>query len=147
MGSMNRDVIEQWVRRNIRSSFSKSGGPGGQNVNKLSTKVTAWVPILSMDILQYEERKILEKNLSRRVNKNHELIVRVQDTRSQVQNRDLAVRRITVIIEKALRKRKKRLRTSPPPHEKEERIREKKLVGKKKRLRGRINHNDDGGLG
>ena len=142
-----RDVIESWVRRNIRMSFSRSSGPGGQNVNKLNTKVTAWVDISSLDILEEQEREAVESHLSSRISGRGELVVRVQDTRSQAQNSELAVSRITDIIEGALKTKKKRHSTRPTLRSKEERIRAKKILAQKKRLRSRVTDGETGGGG
>jgi ribosome-associated protein len=147
MRNTKREAIENWVRRHFRISFSRSSGPGGQNVNKLNTKVTAWVRISSMDIFGDRERAAIESRLSSRLNRNGELVIRVQDTRSQAQNSDLAVRRITDLIVDATKKRRKRLMTHPTLRSMEERIKSKKLVGKKKRLRGRVFDDETGRSG
>lgn len=116
-------------------------------MNKLNTKVTAWVRISSMDIFGDRERAAIESRLSSRLNRNGELVIRVQDTRSQAQNSDLAVRRITDLIVDATKKRRKRLMTHPTLRSMEERIKSKKLVGKKKRLRGRVFDDETGRSG
>lgn len=147
MRNTKREAIENWVRRNLRISFSRSSGPGGQNVNKLNTKVTAWVRISSMDIFGDRERTAIESRLSSRLNRKGELVIRVQDTRSQAQNSDLAVRRITDLIVDAAKKRRKRRMTHPTLRSKEKRIRSKKLAGKKKRLRGKVFDDETGSHG
>lgn len=147
MRNTEREVIENWVRGHLRISFSRSSGPGGQNVNKLNTKVTAWVRIASMEIFDERDRTAIESRLSPRLNRKGELVIRVQDTRSQAQNSDLAVGRITDLIVDATKKRRKRRMTHPTLRSKEERIKSKKLVGKNKRLRGRVSDDETGSRG
>jgi ribosome-associated protein len=103
-----REEVEQWVKKNIDMRFSRSDGPGGQNVNKRSTKVTAWVPVSSMEFLTLEEQSRLKKKLSGRLNSEGALVIRVRETRSQAQNRTLAVERATATILDALKKEKRR---------------------------------------
>jgi ribosome-associated protein len=135
---MEEKEIERWVRDNVNYSFARSSGPGGQNVNKRDTKVTAGIPLTSIDILTDDEKAVIKSNLSRRLNTRGELMIKVQDTRSQSQNREIAVERLTTLIKKALKRKKMRAPTIPTPSSREERIMKKKLLGRKKRLRGKV---------
>ena len=144
MDLIERTVIENWVRNNVRLSYSRSSGPGGQNVNKLNTKVTAWVAVGSMDFLSEEEKESAMSRLSPRLNRKGELVLRVQDTRSREQNTVLAVRRITDVIAEALKKRRKRRMTRPTLKSEEERLRSKKIKGERKRLRGTVFDDETG---
>ena len=139
---MDEKEIEEWVKKNIHFSFSRSSGPGGQNVNKRDTKVVAGIPIKSIDILTDDERALIESRLSHRLNSKGELIIKVQDTRSQSENRDIAVERLTGIVKKALKRKKARHPTHPTPSSKEQRIMEKKLLSRKKDLRGKVDLED-----
>jgi len=136
MDAERQTEIERWVKKKIVMSFSRSGGPGGQNVNKLNTKVTARVPVSSMEFLTLEERSMLEKKLARRLNSEGELVIQVQDTRSQAQNRELAVARASDVILCALKREKKRKATRVSRAAKERRLLRKRLQSKKKKLRG-----------
>lgn len=135
---MDEKEIEKWVRSNIHFSFTRSSGPGGQNVNKRDTKVEAGIPLTSIDIITDDEMSLIKSNLSHRLNSKGELIIKVQDTRSQAKNREIAVERLTTLLKKALKRKKTRRPTFPTPSSKEQRVMKKKLLGRKKGLRGKI---------
>jgi ribosome-associated protein len=139
-----REEVEQWVKKNIDMRFSRSNGPGGQNVNKRSTKVTAWVPVSSMEFLTLEEQSRLKKKLSGRLNSEGALVIRVRETRSQAQNRTLAVERATATILDALKKEKRRKVMRVPRAAKEKRLEGKRLQSEKKKLRGGVSNNGHG---
>ena len=137
-------VVEQWVRKNIVMQFSRSGGPGGQNVNKVNTKVTARVPVSSMEFLTPEELSMLKKKLARRLNSDGDLVIQVQDTRSQAQNRSLVVERALDVILGALKREKRRKATVVPRAAKERRLKRKRLQSRKKKLRGGLSSDGHG---
>jgi ribosome-associated protein len=139
---MDEKEIEEWVKKNIHFSFSRSSGPGGQNVNKRDTKVAAGIPLTSINILTDDERALIKSKLSHRLNSKGELIIQVQDTRSQSENREIAVERIISLLKKALERNKKRRPTLPTRPSQEKRINKKKIIGKKKRLRGQIDSDE-----
>jgi ribosome-associated protein len=139
-----REEVEQWVKKNIDMRFSRSDGPGGQNVNKRSTKVTAWVLVSSMEFLTLEEQSRLKKKLSGRLNSEGALVIRVRETRSQAQNRTLAVERATATILDALKKEKRRKVMRIPRTAKEKRLEGKRLQSEKKKLRGGVSNNGHG---
>jgi ribosome-associated protein len=134
--------IEKWVRNNIQVSFSRSSGPGGQNVNKRDTKVTARINITHIDILSYDEMEMLKSNLSHRLNRKGELVIKVQDSRSQSTNREIAVERTSSLLRNALSRKKKRRPTKPTRLSEERRITQKKLLGRKKNLRRKIDYQE-----
>lgn len=144
MDSDRRAVVEQWVRKNIVMQFSRSGGPGGQNVNKVNTKVTVRVPVSYMEFLTPEELSMLKKKLARRLNSEGGLVIQVQDTRSQAQNRSLAVERALDVILGALKREKRRKKTGVPRAAKERRLARKRLQSRKKKLRGGLSSDGHG---
>jgi ribosome-associated protein len=139
---MDGKEIEKWVRNNIQVSFSRSSGPGGQNVNKRDTKVTARINITQIDIISDDEMEMLKSNLSRRLNRKGELVIKVQDSRSQSTNREIAIERASSLLRKALSKKKKRRPTKPTRLSEERRIAQKKLLGRKKHLRKKIDYQE-----
>ena len=107
-------------------SASRSGGPGGQNVNKVATKVTLRFDVARSPSLQAEVRERLLAKLASRLTKEGILQVSVQDTRSQKTNRDRAVERFAALLQAALRPEKPRRKTRVPTSVKRERLEEKR---------------------
>ncbi|MBN2325361.1 MAG: aminoacyl-tRNA hydrolase [Spirochaetes bacterium] len=139
-----REEIERWVEKNIVMHFSRSDGPGGQNVNKRSTKVTAWFPVSSMMFLTHDERSMMETRLSGRLNSKGMLVIRVKDTRSQAQNREIAQKRAAAIILEALKEKKQRKKTRLPRAAKQRRLSGKRIQSEKKKQRGGISYDGSG---
>jgi ribosome-associated protein len=114
---------------------SRSSGPGGQNVNKLNTKISAEVDISNCSFLRPEQKTIVLRKLAARLTKDNRLIVESQRFRSQKANRDFAVEKLTEIIENALKKPKKRRPTRPTTTSIEKRLKHKRLKSITKRQR------------
>jgi ribosome-associated protein len=92
----------------IRISFARSSGAGGQNVNKTSTKVIIYWSISDSRALTEEEKIRIRTKLANRINSHDELMVVSEEERSQFQNRALAFSRLQSIIAEALQVQKKR---------------------------------------
>ncbi|MDD5135000.1 MAG: alternative ribosome rescue aminoacyl-tRNA hydrolase ArfB [Phycisphaerae bacterium] len=105
---------------------SRSSGPGGQNVNKLNTKVAVALDIPNCSFLSEEQKKIILRKLAGRITKDNRLIVDSQKFRTQKANRDFAVEKLELLIEKALKKPKKRKPTKPTASSIEKRLKQKK---------------------
>ncbi len=114
---------------------SRSSGPGGQNVNKLSTKVELRFNILQSTLLSEEEKATILEKLSTKINSYGELIVVSQSERSQLQNKEKTIERFYTLLAKALMPVKKRKPTRLPRAAKEKRLEEKRLTGEKKERR------------
>ena len=109
-------------------TFSRSSGPGGQNVNKVNTKAELrWAFLESSSLTEREKEIIKNHSLLRQYLTNQdEIVLSEQSTRSQVQNKELVIKKLIEIIEKALKPIKKRKKTKVPKGAKEKRLKEKK---------------------
>lgn len=125
---------------------SRSGGPGGQNVNKVETRVEAVWNIEESASLTAEQKARLRSVLGRRISADGSLRVVSQRERTQGANRDVAVERLRTLVAAALAPRKKRTRTRPPRAAAEVRLEQKKrrAAVKRERLkRGPGRHGED----
>ena len=124
--------------RELRVSFARSGGPGGQNVNKVETKVELrWRPGES-SVLSDEDRARLLERLARRLTGDGDLIVSSSRTRDQARNREDARRRLASIVAKALERPKKRRPTRPTREARRRRLEEKRRRAELKAARKKI---------
>jgi len=116
-------------------SFARSSGPGGQNVNKVNSKAILSVPLVALTLLSEHQKAVVEAKLSSRIF-DGALTVHVQDTRSQLENRELALHRLEALIREALVPRKARRPTKPTRASQERRIAAKKATSRNKQGRG-----------
>lgn len=121
----------------FRFSFSRSSGPGGQNVNKTDTRVTLLFDVLNSPGLSEEQKGRILRRLATRINKDGVMRVVSQRHRTQAANREAAVERFCELLREALKKAPPRRRTRPPRAAKERRLAEKKRRGKLKRERSK----------
>ncbi len=114
---------------------TRSGGPGGQHVNRRATRVEAcWNVRLSANLSDEERGRILKK-LASRIDKDGVLRVVADDERSQHRNKELAKQRLRDLVARALRVPKRRKKTRPPKSAVEKRLDTKTRRGKVKKLR------------
>jgi ribosome-associated protein len=118
--------------------FSRSGGPGGQNVNKVSTKATLLFDVEASPSLTDVQRSRIMSRLRTRITKTGILRVSSQRHRTQRANREAAVERFAELIGEALHPKRPRRRTRMPKAVKERRLQEKKRRGELKRRRGAV---------
>lgn len=124
-------------------SASRSSGPGGQNVNKVSTCVTLTFDVAqSPSLSEWQRARILDK-LSTRITKDGLLRVTAQDTRSQTANKDLALERFTALLREAVKRTPIRRKTRPTLASKQRRIASKKLRAGTKQTRSKVRSEDD----
>lgn len=130
-----RKITAQLVESELTFSSSRSSGPGGQNVNKVNSKVTLRWPIAQSNILSPEEKELLLQKFVSRVTNEGELILSAQDKRSQLQNKEAVVNKLDELLTKAFSKKKARKPTKPSKAAVQNRIEKKKRQSEKKKQR------------
>lgn len=117
---------------------SRSSGPGGQNVNKVNSKVELRFDIQNSGLLTDEQKEILLLKLASKLTADGILIVVSQRDRSQLVNKDDSVQKLYVLISKALIPKKTRKRTSPTKSSVEKRLQSKRIKAEIKQARSRF---------
>lgn len=133
---MLKDILKD---RDFSTEFtftaSRSSGPGGQNVNKVSSKVELRFNVLQSTLLTEDEKEIIQAKLASKINSEGELILVSQSERSQLMNKDKVTEKFYLLLVKALTPIKKRKPTKPSLAAREKRLEEKRIISEKKERR------------
>lgn len=143
----DRSIIDR-LRKQIPLScfeftYSRSSGPGGQNVNKVNTRVTLWFDLFSDESFSEIQKRRIRTRLKTRISKDGYLRVVSQAHRTQVANRRSAIERFYQLVASAIERPKPRKRTSVPTASRKRRIQLKKERGQIKNLRRKHIRQDD----
>ena len=130
---------DELKKRNLETEFlysaSRSGGPGGQNVNKVSSKVELRFSVILTSLLSETEKEIIFKKLRKKINNEGELILISQAERTQLMNKKVVTEKFYELFSKALTLPKKRNPTRPTLSSKIKRLDGKRNRGAIKKLR------------
>ena len=133
-----QELLKQDFSTEFQFQASRSGGAGGQNVNKVSTKVELRFNVATSSLLDDNQKKLIQKKHKNQINSAGELIIVSQEERTQLRNKNTTIKKFKELLMKALTIPKKRIKVTPTAGMIAERLKNKKMASDKKSNRGRI---------
>lgn len=131
--------MRQIPEAELKLDFVRSSGPGGQNVNKTSTKVQLRWSVKDSPSFSDDEKQLIMSKLAQRLTLDGAIAIDVSETRSQLENKQRAVDLLNELVNEALTPEVPRVPTRPPRRSKLERLESKQKRSDVKKLRGSIN--------
>ena len=133
--SAPRKITAADLVRELVFTTSRSGGPGGQNVNKVNSKVTLEFDVRKSQVLTPDEKQTISDKLSSKMTRDGVIMMTAQESRSQIQNKEGVIQKFEKLLARAFEKKKARRATKPSKSAIRNRIKKKKEHGEKKLLR------------
>ena len=137
----NRFSTEQLIK-DVQIQTSRSGGAGGQHVNKVETKVQMFFDLSGSELLSDHEKQIIRTKFHKHINAEGYLIVSSEKHRSQLKNKETALNKLRSILESATVKSRVRKPTKPTKASVRKRLKSKKIQSERKKFRGKFDHDN-----
>jgi len=132
---MNLDLLRESILSKVDIAYARSGGPGGQNVNKVNSKAIARIRLADVEGLTAAEAAMALSRLSGRLTTEGELVVQAEEERDQGRNREAALARLVALVSGAARIPRPRKATRPTRASRERRLASKRTRSEAKSLR------------
>jgi ribosome-associated protein len=129
------EEIQKRLGNECTFSATRSSGPGGQNVNKVNTRVELRFPVNESAVFSEKEKALIYTKLGNRINSEGELLLFSESERTQLRNKQKVFERFILLLKNALTPQKKRIKTRPTENSKKKRLEKKKQMAQKKQLR------------
>lgn len=134
----NHGITIEKIKPELEFSTSRSGGPGGQNVNKVNSKVIMRWNIRNSTSLSDDQKELLLKKFASFITQEGDLMLVSQESRSQLDNKETVIAKLEALIKKAFTKPKPRKATKPSKAAKVKRVESKKRHAEKKQWRKKL---------
>lgn len=131
-------ITASQISQELEFSASRSGGPGGQNVNKVNSKVMLRWNIKNSNFISDEQKELLQKKLASYITTEGDLMLTSQESRSQLDNKENVIAKLDSLLKKAFTKPKARKATKPSKSSKLKRVDTKKRHAEKKQWRRKL---------